>query len=366
MGKQLTTQDFISRAKAIHGDVYDYSISKYVGASAKIKIGCPVHGVFEQKASHHTNGTGCSKCGFIISATKNKLGVIKFIEKAKSIHNDKYIYSSVEYKNAHTKIILICPEHGVFEQIPNSHLRGRGCPKCGDINTSLKKRMDCSEFIDRANNVHDSKYDYSYSNYVTAHVKVKIICPDHGEFEISPANHLSGQRCPKCGDIICGGKNRYTTDEFVKLSTSIHGQKYDYSQVEYTLSKNKVRISCPEHGVFEQEANSHLQGTGCPGCSVYGFDRSKPAYLYLLRSKCGRYMKIGITHYPDQRHSQLTRRTPFEFDRIEVVSGLGSDVAEMEKKLLGMSEPVVFQQPFDGYTEWRLWSEELHHILVSF
>jgi len=125
MGKRKTTEEFIEMAKSIHGDRYDYSLVEYKNNKTKVKIICPVHGVFEQKPIHHLRGHGCHECG------DKRLTTKQFIEKVKSIHKDKYDYSLVEYKNNKTKVKIICPVHGPFEQRPNDHLRGRGCFKCG-------------------------------------------------------------------------------------------------------------------------------------------------------------------------------------------------------------------------------------------
>jgi hypothetical protein len=125
MGKRKTTEEFIKMAKSIHGDGYDYSLVEYKNNKTKVKIICHEHGIFEQKPIHHLRGHGCHECG------DKRLTTKQFIEKAKSIHKDKYDYSLVEYKNNKTKVRIICPEHGAFEQRPNDHLRGRGCSKCG-------------------------------------------------------------------------------------------------------------------------------------------------------------------------------------------------------------------------------------------
>lgn len=123
---------FIEKAKIVHGDKYDYSLIEYKNNYTKIKIICPIHGIFEQIPYAHTsNKSGCPKCGLEKSSKKQRLSYEKFIEKAKIIHGDRYDYSLVEYINAKTKIKIICPIHGVFEQIPDNHLRKNyGCPKC--------------------------------------------------------------------------------------------------------------------------------------------------------------------------------------------------------------------------------------------
>ena len=188
--KKLTTEQFIEKAKLIHGNKYDYSLVEYKSAHVKVKIICPNHGVFEEQPSHHLKGHGCKKC-----AGTEKLTTEQFIEKAKLIHGDKYDYSLVDYKNANTKVKIICPKHGVFKQSPNVHLSKGGCdcPFCS--HRSFK--LTTEEFIKKAKIAHGNNYDYSLTNYINGRTKVKIICPKHGVFEQLPNDHYK-KGCPKC------------------------------------------------------------------------------------------------------------------------------------------------------------------------
>lgn len=122
--KKNTLEKFIEKAKKIHGDKYDYSISIYKNNSTKTKILCKKHDVFEQKPNDHLSGYGCPKC-----IGRNKTNK-DFIDQANSVHNNKYDYSLIEYKNSRIKIKIICPKHGIFLQSPNSHLSGYGCSIC--------------------------------------------------------------------------------------------------------------------------------------------------------------------------------------------------------------------------------------------
>lgn len=200
---------------------------------------------------------------------KNK--TINFIEKAKKVHGDKYDYSKVEYKTNKDKVCIICPEHGEFWQTPHNHLQNHGCPKCAG------KNITTEEFIERAKAVHNNKYDYSLVEYVNSVTDVKIICPTHGVFEQKAGVHLQGHGCLKCGFESGREKNKFCTEEFIRKSKEIHGDKYDYSLVEYVNSATKVKIICPIHGVFEQRAEGHLGGYGCKQCY---FDSKKNACLW--------------------------------------------------------------------------------------
>ena len=191
-----------------------------------------------------------------------KYNINDFIEKANKKHHNKYDYSKSVYQGAGVKVCIICPEHGEFWQTPRNHISGQGCPVCSEFNTHNKQRTTINGFIEKARKVHGDKYDYSKVEYINNKTKVCIICPEHGEFWQRPDKHISCDRgCPKCG-----GTNRLTTDEFIAQAKKIHGDKYDYSKVNYNSTDTKVCIICPEHGEFWQTPHGHLQGQGCPYC----------------------------------------------------------------------------------------------------
>ena len=181
----------------------------------------------------------------------------EFISKSKLIHGDKYDYSKVEYVNNHSKVCIICPEHGEFWMRPKNHLQGNNCPKC-----SSTAKLSTEEFVNMAKKIHNDRYDYSKVNYINCQTKVCIICPEHGEFWQKPIYHLSGGGCNRCY-----GNCRKTTEEFIEQSKKIHNNKYDYSKVEYKNNSTKVCIICKKHGEFWQIPTSHLNGEGCPMCN---------------------------------------------------------------------------------------------------
>lgn len=133
---------------------------------------------------------------------RKRLTTQEFIERANKVHNGKYDYSKVEYINATIKVYIICPTHGEFTQMPCSHLQGQGCPKCGVDKVISQKRFSVEDFINKANNTHHFKYEYSKVEYVNSDTKVCIICPEHGEFWQRPADHIRGIGCAKCSSSI--------------------------------------------------------------------------------------------------------------------------------------------------------------------
>ena len=158
------------------------------------------------------------------------------------VHGKRYNYSLVTYIKAVEKVKIICEVHGMFEQTPNSHLNGAGCPDCGGLSHLNNKKI-----IDAFHRVHGNKYDYSFVRYVANHSKIEIGCREHGIFEQSPNSHLRGHGCPDCG-----GNPHYNDSKIIASFREIHGVKYDYSMVSYVNAKTKVRIKCKTHGLFEQ------------------------------------------------------------------------------------------------------------------
>lgn len=143
----------------------------------------------------------------------------------------------------------------------------------------MSKKLNLDTFVERARKIHGDKYDYSQSTYTGMLEKIKIICPEHGEFWQTPANHLKGKGCPTCGHIITWNKRgRIDTDKVIELFKNIHGDKYDYSMVKYRDMKTKVCIICPLHGEFWQTPEKHIKREfGCPQCGI--IRRSKKRIL---------------------------------------------------------------------------------------
>jgi len=213
-----------------------------------------------------------------------RIGLHKFIERSNEIHNNKYDYSLVNYINNRTKIKIICLIHGIFEQTPDGHLSEKGCPKCGVKRRSEKNRGTTKNFIERSNEIHNNKYDYSLVEYINNQTKIKIICPIHGEFLQTPHEHLKGSNCYKCRNEIIKKKLSSTTEEFILKANEIHNNKYDYSKVEYINNQTKIKIICPEHREFKQKAGSHLSGRGCSKCNKKGVSKVEKEIVDFIKS----------------------------------------------------------------------------------
>ena len=246
MPRKLTQEEFIKRAREVHGDKYDYSKVEYVNANSKVCIICSEHGEFWQKPASHLLGCGCIEC-----AGKKKYTKKIFIEKAKKVHGDKYDYSKVEYANNKTKVCIICPEHGEFWQKPESHIvQKRGCPYCGGT-----AKLTLNDFIRKSDEIHKHKYDYSKVEYVNYETKVCIICPEHGEFWQTPHGHLNGQGCPYC-------KNSYLANE---ISILLKENKIIYEQektFEWLRDKGRLYLDfyLPDYNIaIECQGEQHFK-----------------------------------------------------------------------------------------------------------
>lgn len=195
----MTQEEFIAKCNSVHNNKYDYSKVNYKNLGEKITVICPKHGEFNVQAYSHLHGSNCFKCRNEKLSNSRKMTTNQFIEKARNKFGDKFDYSEVKYIDSQTKIVIGCPIHGKFEQTPSNHLRSKsGCPKCSYADLSKQYQKEQNQFIIDAIRIHGDKYDYSKTNYNGSHKKVCIICPEHGEFWQTPANHLQGQGCPKC------------------------------------------------------------------------------------------------------------------------------------------------------------------------
>lgn len=187
---------------------------------------------------------------------RKKLTKEQFIERSRLVHGDKYSYSRGQYTNNRDKVIIICPTRGEFLQAPNKHLANRGCPECGKITRGDKRRSDTLSFIEKAKRVHGERYDYSRVDYKTAILPVEIICPKHGPFLQKPNVHLNGHGCTLCDRDVNSLDKESSTLKFIEKAKKIHGDKYDYSKVDYHYASQKVTIRRNKCGhVFKQRPN---------------------------------------------------------------------------------------------------------------
>ena len=251
--KKLTREEFIIKARIVHGWKYDYSKVEYKNNSTKICIICPEHGEFWQTPNHHLQGDGCKYC----SHQSFPLTTEEFIEKARKVHGDKYDYSKVEYKNNKTPVTIICQKHGEFKIRPDNHLHNHGCKKCKDENIHIRCNKGVIKFIEDAKKVHGDRYDYSKVDYIDNKTKVCIICPKHGEFWQTPIAHRN-QRCN------CQQCSETNLEEDVFIFLKNNNIKFEYRKKDFNWLKNERNLETdfylPDYNIaIECQGSQHFE-----------------------------------------------------------------------------------------------------------
>lgn len=273
----------------------------------------------------------------------------KFFQKVFEVHGNKYDYSLSNYVNSTTKISIICPIHGKFEQTPPIHLKCDGCPKCSLKHKHKNSRLSTEEFIQKAIKIHGKDhYNYSKSVYVKSAAPVIIICNRHGEFLQQPSNHLFGNGCPVCGTEKAANSTKLGKEEFIKRSNKTHKNLYDYSLVDYINSNSIVKILCQKHGVFLQTPNNHYRGQGCPKCNegwhLNNWEDAADAsqefesfkfYIIKCSSKkeeeAESFFKIGRTFQKFNR--RLNRALPYNWELVLSVSNSAEKIVQLEREM---------------------------------
>nr|QBK88537.1 MAG: uncharacterized protein LCMiAC01_02140 [Mimivirus LCMiAC01] len=265
---------FIENANKIHNNKYVYTNVIYKTERIKVAISCPIknHGIFFQKPHNHIFGHGCPKCALEKRKIIDKNKVSEFIIKANKLHNNIYDYTKINSicgERSHVTIICPVKEHGNFVLRVQEHLLGFGCPSC-KTNKIDKQYLLNKHFIDKANKLHNNRYDYSKINYINGQSKLLIICPIHDEFIIIAKHHFYKTGCPECDLEIKLKDVKKRQKLFIERAKKIHHNKYNYTKVSYQDVKKKVIIICPKvgHDEFLQSPEFHLLGIECPKCRV--------------------------------------------------------------------------------------------------
>lgn len=312
MAKNLKTEDFIKRGRLKHGEHYDYTLSNYVNAKTKIKMRCIKHDLIcEADPFAHFDHHSCKKCSYEQTSLKQTFTNEMFINKARSVHGNKYDYSKVEYVKAKINICIICPEHGEFWQTPDSHTskRKRTCPKCSKIAASLRNSKSTSEFINQCLKVHKNKYSYEKTEYKCDKCKVIITCPKHGDFEQSPTHHIQGKGCLKCA--------REATREYNR----IYPNGWNHTNWE-----NKAKIS-------------------------KNFDGFK---VYIIRcwNEDEEFYKIGRTFQTVKRRF-TPYQMPYNYELLKQFYGTSEEICDLEFKLKRQYKKFKYRPiiPFEGQYE---------------
>lgn len=240
----------------------------YKGRNKKITAKCKQHGEFEQTVEIILRSGGCPACrDFRRRAIK--VSFSEFVERSSKKHSGKYSYVKDSYKGVAKKVTIICPEHGEFRQIANSHMRGCGCPSCGSFSMWDKRgRVTVGEYIDRAMQVHKGKYSYIPESFNGTSNKILIICPKHGTFKMSAGNHLyGGQGCPRCSTSGPSKPEQFLADYLSSLGFTVEQSRRDLippQEIDIYLPEQKLAIEFNGsywHSGQKKERNYHLDKT---------------------------------------------------------------------------------------------------------
>lgn len=211
------------------------------------------------------------------------------LDKILDKFGDEYDYSKLEYVNSNTKVTITCRKHGDFSVWPFNYIKGAGCPKCSVERTHDNVRATTEDFIRKSKEKHGDRYDYSKAEYKSKKEKVTVICKEHGEFYPVASNHyINGSGCPRCGIEKAHKPFRKPKDQYIKDAIAKHGEKYDYSKVEYKSNKDKITLGCEKHGEFTLGAGYHLiNGGGCPKCVTSGTSKAEQDMFAYVQSLVG-------------------------------------------------------------------------------
>lgn len=268
--EKFTYKEFVKKAKEIHGNKDDYSKVEYVNCHTKVCITCLEHGDFWIRPSNYLRGQGCKCC-----SREKHVKEYNFKERAKSVYDNVYDYSKVNYKNNHEKVCIICPKHGEFWETPNNFLSGHGCKKCANEKNRKHLMLTENQINEKIELVYGKGVFeiVDYSKYKGYHEPLEIkSLINNIVFKQSLSTFLNGKCRFKNPIKKANALNNKQFNEdrkninFINKAKEVHGCKYDYSKAIYVNYKTKVCIICPKHGEFWQTPKKHLKGQGCPKC----------------------------------------------------------------------------------------------------
>lgn len=273
--------------------------------------------------------------------------------------NYKFIKWKDGFKNKESRIILSCVTHGEWDTKCYHFLNGSGCPICGGTRTT--KGLRIAQIKDSLTNS-KSKFIKFKTNFQNGNSVCLLSCIDHGGWETT-VNRLifTSVDCPLC--ITNRQKTKQEREIEITNRCKETGLFFNKIFDEHPTWKSKISLKCSTHGDFVTIINSFLsKQKGCPNCSKTGFKAGKYATLYVLRSTCGRYVKIGISNCVEQRINTLRRKTPFDFQVIEKLNGHGATIRSLEKDFHSHFESAGLTG-FDGCTEWLKWNPNITTLI---
>jgi len=268
--RQEGKKRFLKTFKDKHGKKIKL-LSEYADYETPVQCYCKIHKIKFAKSPVLINSciNPCEQCYKEEASRRQMRSPKESLALCLEKHGQTYDYSKALFGSGHQKIDIICPLslHGSFMQRLDAHIGGQGCPKCGVQKTTIALTMSQDDWLDRAIEAHDDRYDYSKVNYKNWDEKVEIICPLHDIFHQRAGDHIKGKGCRLCGFLKISKAKRWNTEKWIAKAQSVHGDLYDYSLANYQGSWELVDIICSVHGLFPQKAAVHsTMGSGCPKC----------------------------------------------------------------------------------------------------
>lgn len=246
MSKRKTPEEYYNECKE---KGYDLPIEDYKNAKTKIKHKCKQGHIYEQQPNSHLRGEGCPKC----YGNKNKLSEEYYNEcKEKG-----YDLPVEDYVNAITKIKHKCKKCGnIYEQVPRNHLQGNSCPKCKTEKISKLLSKTPKQYIQECK---EKNVDLPIEDYKTKKIKIKFKCKKGHIYKQLPGSHLRGEGCPKCNGNLKKSPKQYYNE--------CKENGYNLPIEDYVNGSTKIKHKCNNCGnIYKQTPSHHLHGQGCPVC----------------------------------------------------------------------------------------------------
>ena len=352
--RRWTEEERIAQINSLENILFLSWVDGYKNSHSKANLRCSIDGhVWDSSVNNLVNnGRGCPQC-----AGRRRWTASDRISQVNATNKMKFVSWLDGYNGKDSKANVICNtcEHEWRASIGSIVNNGSGCPRCaGKIPLSIDEwksrviKSGCGKFI----------FVCWHGEFIGAHSMAKFRCLVDNHEWISDINHIFRGRsgCPECAK-----NKRYSPEEYeIAINNSGVGRFVFVKWAGNTKrAKSKAVCRCLscDHN-WSASVDSLTRISGCPRCAKYGFQLDKTGYLYALRSECGKYVKVGISNNPSQRHKQLELATPFGFSCIEQFEDDGAKIAELEKYFHGKYERAGFAG-YDGATEWLVCTPQL-------
>ncbi|GMM54199.1 hypothetical protein DAKH74_008150 [Maudiozyma humilis] len=263
---RMSNNEFRAKAREVHDDKYDYSMTMYAGKNGLITYGCEFHGFIEQKAGDHLSGYGCPLCGRNGTITRQHDTTETFIAKSLASKGERFTYERTVYVDREEDVIVTCVHHGDITVQPKKFLPAKiGCDACvteGQRNRTITRSLYTNEsFIAKIMDIFGEDYKYDQVEYTSSHGNVKMTCKVHGSFTQAARHLLNKKGCSKCASF----------QRWSSKGTDKFGGKYKYNILSFKTTNHDTIIKCEDHGFFTQNASEHTRAkmkTPCPVCNA--------------------------------------------------------------------------------------------------